>query len=373
MARPEPALIALAAGRIPPDFDLTPGLVDSAIEHRMEGLLYSWAAEAGKLGDEGGIALSVVETRNWARNRMLASQAVKLEANAAEHGVEICFFKGVTLEAQVYGRTGERPSTDLDVMVRNGTVGDVAGWVASLQPRHMWIPRLEELIEGRHIQAIDLVVNGVQVDLHFDPLKLEIVRARSREDLLVRTVACEIDTGTVTALDAEANLVLALLHLNKDRFRRLIGYSDVRRLVGQVDDWDWLVRYVEAEGLTTPVLSTLGVVARTLDFPHPTALDIPPPRRMWELAWPERSRLLGRPGLVRYRYRQMLLPMFSSGRWAEGIAGALRRLFPPPPMLRAFYPTQRGPYLQVLLFGRVIRRVQRARQRNAVRDEDHAD
>ena len=374
VAQPETALLDLAAKRVPSIGDLTPRVVSSAIEHRMEGLLYSWAAATERLPHPAAEPLVAADTQNWARSQMLATNAVRLESHATAHGVDICFFKGVALESQVYTRRGERPAADLDVIVRGGTVTSVTDWVAALQPRHMWIPELESLISGRHIQAIDLVVDGVQVDLHFDPLKLEIIRSRAAERLLSRVSPCDLGPGTVTGLDPEASLVLALLHLNKDRFRRLIGFADVARLLSQVTDWDWVLEYVSTEGLRTPVTASLDVVANALDLPHPVELDTVRHSRVWNVFWPERTRLLGREGVVRFRYRQMIIPFFSAGRWVEALAGIARRLFPPPPMLRAFYPDATGGYLGMLVFGRLTRRVGRARQRGAARDgEDLPD
>jgi hypothetical protein len=363
VARPSSALIDLAAGRSPSIEGLDISLVRSATEHRMQGLLYTWAAAHQLVDGEAGAALTAAEARSWARNQLLAVHAGRLEKSAAAHGVDVTFIKGVALESQIYMRSGERPTSDIDICIRGGTTEGIAGWVASLQPHHMWVPHLTALLGGHHIQSVDLVVDGIEVDIHFDPLKLEIVESRHPADLLSRTATCDLGSGSVTGLDAEANLVLALLHLNKDRFRSLIGFSDVRRLLNLVEDWDWIVSYAAAEGLRTPILASLDVVTSTLelvdDVPRPGSLG----QRLWSVAWPERVRLLGREGLVRFRYRQMLIPLFGGGRAWEAARGMLRRIFPPAPMVRAFYPNARGGYLRTLVSGRTERRRQRAQQR----------
>ena len=315
------------------------------------------------LDGEAGAMLTATEARSWARNQLLAVHAGRLEQSAAAHGVGVTFIKGVALESQIYTRSGERPTSDIDICIRSGTTADVAAWVTSLQPFHMWVPHLTALLEGRHIQSVDLIVDGVEVDVHFDPLKLEIVESRQPAELLSRMDACDLGSTTVTGLDPEANLFLALLHLNKDRFRSLIAFSDVRRLLDLVDDWDWILRYAAAEGLRTPIVASLDVVVSTLGLAH----DVPRPGavggRMWKLAWPPGDRLLGREGLVRFRYRQMLIPLFGRRRAWEAARGLLRRILPPAAMVRAFYPKDRGGYLRTLVIGRIERRKQRARQR----------
>ena len=339
----------------------------------MEGLVFTWAAGLGLLDGPPGEALAAAEARNWARNQLLTAQAVRLEKDAVAHGVEIRFIKGVALEGQFYGRPGERPTTDLDVLVGRGDPAAIARWVIGLQPRHMWVSRLETLVAGGHIQAIDLVVDGVQVDLHFDPLKLEIVAARAGDDLLRRVHPIDVGMGPITTLDPEASLVLALLHLNKDRFRRMIGFADVRRMLERVQDWDWFLAYSRREGITTPLLSSLAVVVSTLGIPPPAQLASYSPAKLWQVVWPEDTRLLGQEGVVRYRYRQMLIPFFAPDRWSEALVGLARRVFPPRPLLDAFFPDTRGGYLTTLLVGRAGRRRQRARQRGAAENEARSD
>lgn len=373
VTRPAAPLIDLAAGRTPTLPGLDAALVRSATEHRMEGLVYSWAAQRGALEGEAAEILVAADAQNWARNQMLEAHAVRLENSAKEHGIEICFMKGVALESQVYSRSGERPTSDLDVLIRGGGIRDIAAWLAALQPRHMWVPHLADLLAGKHIQSLDLVIHGVPVDIHFDPLKLEIVASREADELLSRSTPCHLGSDVVTGLDAEASLVLALLHLNKDRFRRLIGYADVRRLLDHVQDWDWVLRYAETEGLTTPLLASLAAVTSRLDTP-PVA---PPPpawgARLWNVAWPARSRLLGREGSVRFRYRQMLIPFFGQKRRWEATRGLLRRAFPPRPLVRAFFPDYPGGYFRALIAGRAARRMHRARQRKAATQGSGSD
>lgn len=363
MARPSSALIDLAAGRSPAISALDVPLVRSATEHRMHGLLYSWAAEQQLLEGEAGAILTAAEARSWARNQLLAVHAGRLEKSAADHGVEVTFIKGVALESQIYSRLGERPTSDMDICIRGGTTEDVAAWVTSLQPHHVWVPHLTALLDGHHIQSVDLVVDGVEVDVHFDPLKLEIVDARRPAELLARRATCQVGSESVTGLDTEANLFIALLHLNKDRFRSLLGFSDVRRLLRRVEDWDWIVRYATVEGLRTPILASLETVTSTLEI----ADDVPRSsgfgQRLWSVAWPADVRLLGREGVVRFRYRQMLIPLFGRGRRWEAARGLLRRVLPPAPMVRAFFPAARGGYIRTLVVGRIARRRQRSRQR----------
>jgi hypothetical protein len=364
-------LLDLAAGRGVASLGQEAGLVESAFEHRMAGLLHSAVAGMpGALPPEASGRLAEADTRQWARNRMVGSVAGRLVALAGEVGVRLAVIKGVALEATAYARIGERPTWDVDVVVEPTAVGRVHLLVAAAQPNHPLLPHLPALVEGGRLQSVDLVYGGLPVDLHLDPLKLELVRTRQPEAWWERVRAVEVEGTPLPTFDPATALILALAHLNKDRFRYLIGYADVARLLPLVTDWDWVTFVLGHEGLSTPLWSTLRVVEETLGVTAPVG---PPARSLgsavWRVAWPARVRLLGAPAGVRYRYRQFLIPFTGRGRSLEALAGWLRRIVPPRPLLDAYYPG-RGPYVWKLVGGRVLRRLRRLRQRRQLTRAD---
>lgn len=364
MAQPHPALFDLAAGRPFAPAGAGPGLVDSALEHRMSGLLQSaLAGSPGTIPGDAANRLAEADVRQWARNRMVGAVAGRFVALAGGLGIPVALVKGVALEGIAYTRTGERPTWDVDVVVHPDGIPRVEQLVATAQPHHPLLPHLASLVEGGHLQSIDLVYGGLPVDVHLDPLKLELIRTRRPEAWWERMRTVEREGAPLPTFDAGAALVLALLHLNKDRFRYLLGYADVARLLPLVEDWDWVAHTLEREGLATPLWSTLTVVEETLDIRSPVAAPAGLTRtRLWRAAWPTGVRLLGAPAGVRYRYRQFLIPFTGNGRSREALKAWLRRLAPPKPLLDAYYPG-RGPYLWKLVVGRVSRRIRRLRQR----------
>jgi hypothetical protein len=89
--------------------------------------------------------------------------------------------------------------------------------------------------------------------------------------------------------------------------------------------------------------------------------------RAWDVLWGKSIRLLGEEAKVRFRYRQSLIPLFDLRRWPEVIASWRRRLLPSRALLDHWYPQLRGPYLARIVSGRISRRLQRRRQRQALR------
>jgi hypothetical protein len=198
----------------------------------------------------------------------------------------------------------------------------------------------------------------VAVDLHTDPLKLEVVSTRHPFQLWAATETVAITGGVeVTGPTAELALLLALLHLNKDRFRSLLWYADVARIVRDPRlDWGRTMELADREGLRFMALATLGVVLDTLD------LKFEVPARpggikswLWDRLWSPSIRLRGAADLS-HRHRQFWIAILADGGAGRALTGWTRRLFPPAALVSFYYPELNGPYFWKLAAGRFMRR-----------------
>lgn len=355
MAFPHRALFEIAADR-----DLGPvsdhdRLIASAREHRLLGSLWTrvqhdpswrpWRRELALLD----LAAEERQCRLW---RTLEATVDRLGAI----GVEVATFKGVTSEARWYNRRGERASIDVDLLLSPADWGRAEEIVALLHPGHVLAGHIDELVRKGLLQSVDVGVEGMAVDLHFDLLKLG---APSRQHALMfqRTVPYPLPGGgTVRVLDAEMALVHFLVHLNKDRFRRLSAYADIARVLAKEDiDWAFVERFAAAEGLRTPVVLALEVVTDTLGLqraplPTPTGWRA----AAWSALWHPSVRLRGDLGDVQLRHRQDLISILAPGRTPTALWFWLRnRLFPARPFLAQWYPEiPPRPYLVRLVQGR---------------------
>jgi hypothetical protein len=164
-------------------------------------------------------------------------------------------------------------------------------------------------------------------------------------------------------LDPETALVLFLLHLNKDRFRRLLGYVDVARLLEREHiDWQAVEAIAAADGLCGPVALSLSCVTDAL------RLDPVPLRSAhgwravaWRRLWRPSIRLQGDIGVTGFHLRQALLPALAEGGTVDALRSMARRLAPDPTLVRYRTPNTSGGYLRRLTVGRVART--RARRR----------
>ena len=320
----------------------------------MTGLLWTWGREH----------LSDRELKTWllmhdlgvvAHQADVWSVLESVVARLDEVGIQFATIKGVTAEARWYQRRGERPCSDVDLLLAPHHLDRAAQAVAALQPDHAWIPHLNALVASRRVQAVTLRVDDMDVDLHFDLLKLGIPTWGAVE-LWRRTIAYDLPGGgTVRVLDDTTALLHFLVHLNKDRFQRLLGYADIQRIVARgAVDWELLQREALREGIEVAVLRTLGTVLDELSVPFPAELSRPRGLRslVWSLLWRPSIRLRGSEGRLRFRMRQNWIAILARGRTWEALWWWLREFWPPEAAVDLRYHGVQGPYVWKLLRGR---------------------
>lgn len=348
-------LIDLAAGREPRTADFDADHLLLAKDHRMTGLLWTWGRE--QLSDRDlktwllmhDLGVVANQTDVW---NVLESVASRLD----DVGIQFATVKGVTTEARWFRRRGERPCSDVDLLLAPHHLGQAARAVAALQPDHPWIPHLDVLVASRRVQAVTLRVGDMDVDLHFDLLKLGIPM-RGADEMWRRTLAYDLPGGgSVQVLDDTTALLHLLVHLNKDRFQRLLGYADIQRIVagGQVD-WDLLEREARRNGIEVAVFRTLGTVLDELTVPRPAGLPQPrgPRALVWSWLWRPSIRLRGSEGRLRFRMRQNWIAILARGRAREALWWWLREFWPPAEAVDLRYEGVRGPYIWKLFRGRL--------------------
>lgn len=350
-----PLLYDLAAGRNPSSAHVDAELVHLAGEHRLTGLLWTWArAHVTDVELKTGLAQHDLYVqahlgRVW---EVLEASVARLTAA----GIEVATIKGVTSEARWYDRRGERPCSDVDLLLSPHQLDLVAEAVRLIEPDHPWVSHVKSMAVAGRIQAVTTRLDGLEVDLHLDLLKLGVPTRQSARIWELTTLYPLPGGGTVRVLDDTTALFHLLVHLNKDRFQRLLGYADVVRIMaaGRVD-WERLQRFAHGEGIAMSVLRTLEVVLEDLSLPWPVELERPGGLRVrvWNLIWRKSIRLRGPEGRLRFRRRQDWIPFLAQGRRLEAFIGWLRDMWPPGPIVAVHYGHIRGPYLWKLIRGRL--------------------
>jgi hypothetical protein len=328
-----------------------------------------------QLGQSYADELMQEDIRTWGRHQLLWDGLVKVTRRLERMGVHVASAKGVTAEARWYERAGERPCFDVDLLLSPDEIGRVGEIVAALTPEHPLRDSIQELVDRGALQSVDLFVDGVPVDLHIDLLKFELIASRQRHVIWERIVPFRLPDGsTLRVIDPEVSLIHFLVHLNKDRFAYLLGYSDVARVCAKENlDWEFIDRFVRGEGIESQVYLALDAVLGTLGLdppPHPAVHGWR--GSVWRRLWAPPLRLRGDVGRMRSRQRQFWLAFTARSRSAEAIRGYVRRLFPPPALAVYQAPGTRGPYLWRILAGRVQNALRRRQMIATLEDAEAA-
>jgi hypothetical protein len=338
--RPHPALIEVAAGRGLPTITDPMPMVRSAFEHGMAGLLLTEVEltdQAWRRPVLGLLRARQASVVAW--HQRLWSGLESIVAVLDEIGVEVAVAKGIAAEARWYSRLGDRPCSDLDLLISPADTGRIDDIIAAVEPSHPLCGRTRRLAERGFLHSIDLEHEGVPIDLHWDILKLGVA-SRNRAVIWERTVEFALpNDGMTRALDPESSYVLFLVHLNKNRFRRLLGFVDVARVYDQGQlDGDAVDRLIRIDGLETSahaswntVVDTLGLAAR----PRRVKPEIR--AAVWHVAWRPSIRLRGAESMRRFRHREHLIAVLIPGRAVEAVQWWLRRRFPPAELLTYMY------------------------------------
>lgn len=333
---PHPALIEVAAGRGLPNVPDPMVMLRSALAHGMAGLLLTDVERSDQSWRP--LVLGLLRARQAsveAWHQRLWSGLESIVGVLDDLGVEAAIAKGVAAEARWYSRLGERPCTDLDLLLSPAHLARLDDIIDAVEPSHPLRGKTRRLAEQGFLQSIDLVHEGVPIDLHWDILKIGIP-SRNCDAIWERTVPFPLPNGrSLRALDPETSYVHFLVHLNKDRFRRLLGYVDAARVYCREDlDGAAVDRLVQADGLKTSVDASWSIVVGTLGLDAPTAKTTPGVRGLiWQLAWRPSVRLRAAESRIRFRHRQYLIALLSPGRTIEALRYWLRGRSPPAELL----------------------------------------
>lgn len=157
--------------------------------------------------------------------KVAAAAVVAVKALRA-HGWDVALFKGIATERRWYPESGTRPAADADLLLDATGARSVDEILAALAPDHPLRGRAQALIDQGFIQSVDLVIEDIWIDLHVDPIKVGI-SLPGIEQLWERFDVLKFNSMGIRALDAEASLLQAAIHLQKDRFFRLHRFADV--------------------------------------------------------------------------------------------------------------------------------------------------
>ena len=330
MTAPHPALLDIAARRPPGPVGDEAAFLRSVDEHRMTAAVLA-AHERGalRLSSPTLTTLGMWDLAERRRHLAYWETVREIEARLASTGAAVAVLKGIATEARWYDELGQRTCRDVDLLLDPGALGDVEVVVDALDPTHGHLSTVASMVSRGVLQHVDLHVGATQVDLHFDALKLGIP-TRQAGAVWAATEVIATPQGPLRVLRPEHELVVLVLHLNKDRFAYLGPFLDIEHILTRAAlDEDLLHNFVEAEGLDVPFWMSLAAVVDVLALDREVTRPVGLRARSWERLWGERARLGGHEGRDRARtISRAFLPAHATGRAADTLREVRRLLVP---------------------------------------------
>ena len=221
-------------------------LVDAAILHRVPGPLFVRFEQLGLASSErlGERQLADAMARMTALHDLVFLTTV-LEGV----GVESLAFKGQVLTTLVGRDEWERPSLDLDVLVRAADMERAVG--ALVEAGAILLDRNWEMMSAILIGEMHLILPaGTSLDLHWNLLVKESMRkdfTPDHEALFTTSRRVKCDGLEVRTFGAAETLVYSCIHAAISGGHRLVWLKDIERLANHdVDDWDDVLRVAES-------------------------------------------------------------------------------------------------------------------------------
>ena len=365
MAAPHPALLALTGrGDIPPDVRITRSVADSAIEHGVAPLLDHLAQSDEVNGDHNALVKVAVQRLDSVAMATDQTRALATLLQAAQTaGVELAVFKGIAIGGRWYHQADLRPSVDIDVFVNPADAHLMGGFVEAVTGEPTSRQVINDMVAEGRVFEHPLIVDGVAIDLHIDPMNL-VVPTRQLRLVWERTELVGVPGGRVVrTLDLEMSIVQSLLHAFRDNFADLLHLHDVVLMIDDDPDWEFIESFAATEGWTDIIRFSLAFVCDTYGRTSPLPREISATNRFLVAAfWPARILLRGSDSLARSHHRQTLVSLLVEGRRAEVVGALVRRAFPPRAVVDQRFPGCDCPYPIALLRWRLAQRAELKRR-----------
>lgn len=298
------------------------------------------------------------------RHERLAEGVAAVGRRLSDISVRWMVVKGLGSEARWYDAVGERPATDVDILVDASDASTIRSLTRALDPDLALVDTAAEAVGSGHLQHLELTVEDVPVDLHTDFLKVG-VPTRQHKHLWTTAGRVDFAHGSFRVPSPEWALIGQVLHLTKDGFSYLGPVLEIERIASTPGlDWELVRALVAGEGAEVPFWAGLARVGAIVDRPE-MVHDVGGWRsRVWMTTWPESGVLQGREGRAEAPTRQMWLAATFTGRRRQSVRELKRQFLPSRDLVSVAegQPVAAGRYLRRLTVDRARRVASRRRE-----------
>ena len=269
-------------------------VIDLAGYHRLEGRLASILEAANDAGAPAALLSEVIDRRERAERRFLTQALPQLEELCSAllaTNLKPTLLKGASLIVAGLARPGERPLSDLDLLVHRSQAQAAQGVLDELGYRTEAPPEIRRRAWNYHYQDAPLSHpdRWLNLDLHWD-IQHPRHRASFGIDTMERT-SLRLPSGSVVDRFVDADELTHLcLHFWKDREQGRPGALgqlwDIQAAASRMtaSDWSDLTERARSRGHERTLAAVLAITHLLLGWPTPSGFPA-----VSELAGDERT------------------------------------------------------------------------------------
>jgi hypothetical protein len=250
-------------------------LFDAAEFHGLAALLqWKVAADGERIPPEAADRLSRAYLDSAKRSLVLAAATSDTVSYLAADGIPVIVLKGSPLGCSLYADPAQRPSFDLDLLIRPADLaralevlardGYTMGPYLGRFPAHTLLQLdCEIVLQHPRRMPIELhwAISPVDYPFRIDP------------ELMWRSrTVIEMDGAPVPVVGRECQLVYLTVHGAKHAWTRLLGLSDIARAIDKGIDWSEALRLAAETRCTRPLLLGLLLSHSLLEAAVPEAI-----------------------------------------------------------------------------------------------------
>lgn len=255
-------------------------VVEVTRKHRVDGLVAHGLKRTGVTGDAETLDLLSHRGQMVLQlNLAAAAESRRLVIAFAEAGIEILFFKGLSLAKQAYGSIAHKVSRDIDILIPMESVAgavaamEKAGYSRMLPDAGIGDASLPEWLYWCKEAAWQHPTHGTIVELHTRLLDNREILPGIKDSELQ---AVEIAPGiSVPTLGGDGLLAYLAAHGAAHAWQRLKWLADFAAIAGQRDEAQVVAfyRFASARGAGRCAAQALLLSSELLDLSLPAALD----------------------------------------------------------------------------------------------------
>ena len=223
-------------------------VLEACLRHRIASIVYARMQDSGCLKV---IPEPIVRTfrKNYIANRIhnqyLYNQLKETSVYLAEQGISFMLIKGAALATLVYEDNGQRPMSDIDIMIREKDRRWYSVIREGLEKRGIEFRLFFELEVNHH----DLTMNGMI------PIDIESIWSRCRSIRIK-----EMDVLVMSPEDQILTLVIACCRKGFNHLRFYCDFSRIYYYFGHKIDWEVVVNKARASSLEFALYTFLRIV-----------------------------------------------------------------------------------------------------------------